>query len=156
MNKFFKVLVWVIILGAVCFGIYSVLPEYPKSFVKSFVQPVVSKEAKTRIEQVKSLNNQDVNATYKDILERYTNTSCWVYDKNASSGAEIVTFYGKGASINIKDVPKHEDRLYTSCAVKFTFEITGNSVTITAEIDNQPQDEVIRDVMIKQLYNGKN
>ena len=153
MKQFMKVLIWVVILGAVVFGVYMVLPEYPQSFMKSFVQPVVNSQAKTRINQVKALRNEDVNATYQEILERYTNTSCWVYEQG--TGVEKVTFYGKGATINIKEIPEHEDHLYTSTSVKFEFIITGNNVTINAYIEEKPQDEVIRDLMIRQLYGGK-
>ena len=153
MKQFMKVLMWIVILGAVVFGIYTVLPEYPQSFMKSFVQPVVNSQAKTRINQVKALRNEDVNATYQEILERYTNTSCWVYEQG--TGVEKVTFYGKGATINIKEIPEHEDHLYTSTSVKFEFIITGNNVTINAYIEEKPQDEVIRDLMIRQLYGGK-
>lgn len=150
MKQFTKVLIWIVILGAVLFGVYVILPEYPQSFMKSFVQPVVNSQAKTRIDQVKALKNTDVNATYQDILEHYTNTSCWVYEQG--DGTEIVTFYGKGATINIKEVPEHEDHLYTSTSVRFKFIITGNNVEIKAYIEDQEQDEVIRDVMIRQLY----
>lgn len=152
MKQFMKVLIWIVILGAVLFGVYAILPEYPQSFMKSFVQPVVNSQAKTRIDQVKALKNADVNATYQDILEHYTNTSCWVYEQG--TGFETVTFYGKGASINIKEVPDHEDHLYTSTSVKFEFVITGNNVEIKAYIQENLQDDVIRDLMIRQLYSG--
>ncbi|MCM1178940.1 MAG: hypothetical protein NC347_01695 [Clostridium sp.] len=152
MKQFTKVLIWIVILGAVLFGVYQILPAYPQSFIKSFVQPVVNAQAKTRIEQVKALTNKDVNANYQTILEHYTNTSCWVYEQNGAT--ETVTFYGKGASINIKDVKDHEDHLYPSTAVKFEFVITGNNVEIKAYIEDNLQDEVIRDLMITQLYAG--
>ena len=153
MKQFMKVLIWIVILGGVVFGVYTVLPEYPQNFMKSFVQPVVNSQAKTRINQVKNLKNKDVDATYQDILERYTNTSCWVYEEE--TGFETVTFYAKGARINIKDVPDHEDHLYTSTSIKFQFVITGNNVKITAFIGDKAQDDTIRDLMIRQLCSGK-
>ena len=152
MKQLGKVLILIVILGAVVFGIYMVLPEYPQNFMKSFVQPVVNSQAKARINAVKNLKNKDVDATYQEILEHYTNTSCWVYEQG--TGFETVTFYGKGASINIKEVKDHEDHLYTSTAVKFEFIITGNNVKINAYIENNLQDEVIRDLMIRQLATG--
>ncbi len=51
MKNFLKTLLWIVIIGAVLFGIYYVLPEYPQNFIKSFVQPIVNSEAKTRIQQ---------------------------------------------------------------------------------------------------------
>lgn len=154
MKQFLKVVIWVVILGAVFFGVYTALPDYPQSIVKSFVQPVINKDAKTRINQVKQLINQKENASYQKILETYTNTSGWVYAKDEVTGVETVSFYGKGATINIKDIPKYEDKLYTSCAVRFDFQISGSSVKIIAYIDGEMQDDTIRDLMIHQLNIG--
>lgn len=74
MKKFFKVMMWIIILGAIFFGIYAVLPEYPKNFVKSFVQPIVDSNAKMRIDQIKNLQVTDIEGvtgqTYQSVLEK--------------------------------------------------------------------------------------
>ena len=45
--------------------------------------------------------------------------------------------------------------LYTSCQVKFVFTITGNKVDITAYIDGEMQDDAVKELMIKQLFEGK-
>jgi len=155
MKKFLKVLMWIVILVVICLGIYTILPNYPKNFVKSFVQPVVNSEAKARINAVKNLTNQDVDATYEMILEPNTSLSFWVYEKNETDGTETVSFYGNGAYINIEGIEDHNDMLYTDCSVKFDFVIKGNTVKINAYIDNVAQDDVIKEVMIEQLKNGK-
>ena len=154
MKQFLKVVIGVIILVAICFGVYTVLPDYPHNMVKSFVQPVVNKQAKARIDAVKGLVNKDLDAGYQKILESHTTTYFWVYDLDEATGTETVTFYAKGAHINIKDIPDHEDHLYTSCGIKFEFKISGNTVNITAYIENQPQDEVIKELMLQQLLRG--
>lgn len=154
MRQFIKVLICVVILGAVCFGVYTVLPSYPQSFVKSLVQPIVNEQAKTRINAVKSLYNSDVDATYEQILELHTANPFWVYEIDEATGTETITFYGTKAYINIKDLKDHNDMLYTSCQVKFTFTITGNTVNITAYIDGVAQDDVVKELMIQQLKNG--
>ena len=69
MKNFLKTLLWIVIIGAVLFGIYYVLPEYPQNFIKSFVQPIVNSEAKTRIQQVQNLAVEGVDGqTYKTVL----------------------------------------------------------------------------------------
>lgn len=168
MKQFIRVVVWIIILGAVCTGIYFVLPEYPQNFVKSFVQPVINSTAKTRISQVQNLVAEGVEGvegvTYKMVLEKNTGMSCWVYDKDDATGVEYVTYYGNGASINIKDYKEYNGKLYTSCSVKFEFKITGSSVEIYPYIDgiarviedgaHVEQNKLVRKDIVDQLYNG--
>ena len=155
MKQFLKVLVGIIILGVIGFGVYTVLPEYPHDFVKSFVQPVVNSQAKERNKAVQNLYNQDVKAVYKDILEKHTKNRFWVYDLNETTATETVTFYGSDAYINIEDIADHDEMLYTSCQVKFVFAITGNKVEITAYIDGEMQDDAVKELMLKQLLEGK-
>ena len=150
-----KVLIRVLILGGVVFGVYSILPEYPHNMMKSLVQPLVNTEAKVRIDQVKQLTNKKLNASYADILEPNSKSAFWVYESDEVTGKEMVLFYGTGITLNIKDLPGEEDKLYTSCSVKFIFEITGNSVQITGEIDHKPQSEAVRDEMLRQIYTKK-
>ncbi|MDO5155626.1 MAG: hypothetical protein Q4D51_06645 [Eubacteriales bacterium] len=154
MKKFVKALVWILILGGLFFGVYTILPEYPHNLVKSVFQPMFDEMAKTRIDQVKNMKNKDLEAIYGQILENNnTRTQAWVYDKDENS--EKVTFYGRGAYINIKDVPDHNDYLYTSTSVKFDFIITGKNVKIKAYIEGKEQDDVIRDLMLRQIYTGE-
>jgi hypothetical protein len=152
MKKFLTTVIWIAVLVGVLFGIYMILPEYPQSYIKGLIQPLVDSQAKTRIEQVKVLKNQDVKDTYQNILETNTNTTCWVYEDDGA-GVEKVTFFGKGAQISIQNVEGYDDHFYdTSSSVKFEFLITNNSVTITCYINGEAQDEAIRDVVIQQLY----
>lgn len=155
MKQFLKVLIGIVILGAIGFGVYSVLPQYPHDFVKSFVQPVVNSQAKARIDAVKNIFNQDIQSTYRTILESHTKNRFWVYDLNETTATETVTFYGSDAYINIEDIADHDEMLYTSCQVKFVFTITGNKVDITAYIDGEMQDDAVKELMIKQLFEGK-
>lgn len=147
-----KVIIWIVVLIAVLAGVYLILPEYPKSVVKSVFQPVLNSQAKLRIDQVKSLENGDLKANYETILEGKVKTPTWVYE--SAGTVEKVTFQGSGATINIKDVEDHEDFLYQGCVVKFEFVISGNKVDIYAYIDGELQDDVIKDFMLGQLYIG--
>ena len=167
MKQFLKVVVWIIILGGVGFGVYMIMPEYPHDFVKSFVQPVIDSSAKTRIDQVKNLpigvKGLD-GVTYKMALTKNTGMNCWVYEKDETTGVETVTFRGNGASINMKDYTDYNGKLYTSCAVKFDFVITGNNVEIIpyldgtkmrsdADIGTEKDKEVLHNI-VSQMYGG--
>ena len=91
MKKFLKTVLWIVIIVGVLFGIYYVLPEYPQNFVKSFVQPIVNSQAKTRIQQVQNLAADGVDGqTYKTVLEKNTGMSCWNYEKDETTGVEYV------------------------------------------------------------------
>lgn len=148
-----KVIIWILVAAVACVGVYFILPEYPKSVVTSVFQPLVNSQAKLRIDQVKGLQNKDLNASYKTILEGKVSTPTWVYQSQGT--AEKVIFQGNEAKINIKDLPEHDDFLYTSCIVKFEFAISGSSVDITAYIDGKQQDDDIKKLMLQQLYLGE-
>lgn len=169
MKKFFKVMMWIIILGAIFFGIYAVLPEYPKNFVKSFVQPIVDSNAKMRIDQIKNLQVTDIEGvtgqTYQSVLEKSTGMSCWVYEKReAEPGVEYVIYRGNGASMNLKDYADYKGMLATSASVKYEFKITGNKVEIYPYIDGTlmhiedgkhvESNKAIKKDILNQLYNG--
>lgn len=166
MKKFFKVVVWIVILGAVLFGVYTVLPEYPHNFAKSVIQPIIDSEAKTRITQVKALTNKDLNnATYETILESEANTTCWVYEtREEEPGVEYVIFYGRGVSINLKDFVDYNGKLSTNAIVKIEFRIRGNNVDIYPYVDGTKmniedgkhvdQNDQIKLEIFKQLYSG--
>ena len=138
MKQLLKVLLVIVIICGVGYGVYMVVPEYPHNFIKSFVQPVVDVEAKLRIQQVKNL---DVNikglegVTYQAALEKNTGMSCWVYEKNESTGEEMVVYRGNGASVNMKDLKDYSGKLYTSAVVNFDFHIDGTKVEVIPFID---------------------
>ncbi len=165
MKKFLKTILWIAIIVGVLFGIYHVLPEYPQNFVKSFVQPIVNSQAKTRIQQIQNLAADGVDGqNYKTVLEKNTGTSCWSYKKDETTGVEYVIYMGNGASVNMKDYSDYKGKLYTSCSVKFEFKITGNSVDIYPYLDgvkmniedgkHVDQNKKVREIILQQLYGG--
>lgn len=166
MQKVLKVVIGIVILIAIGFGVYQILPDYPKSFVKSFVQPLTDARAKERITSVQNLQNKDVgNATYKQILEKNTGMSSWIYEtRETEPGVEYVIFNGKGASVNLKDYTEYNGKMSTSCVVKFVFKITGVNVEIYPYIDgvkmsiddgkHAEQNKAIRQDILTQLYSG--
>ncbi|MCM1497052.1 MAG: hypothetical protein NC124_01140 [Clostridium sp.] len=166
MKGFLKVVMWIVILGAILFGVYMILPEYPQNFAKSIVQPIIDSTAKTKIGQVKALTNKDLNgATYQTILEGKTNSKCWVYEtREEEPGIEYVIFYGKGVTINLKDYADYDGKLSTSASVKIEFKISGNNVEIYPYVDgvkmniqdgaHVEQNDKIKQDIFQQLYSG--
>lgn len=167
MKGFLKIIVWVAILISACIGIYMVLPEYPQSYVKSMIQPMVDTVAKGRIEAVQNLTNKDLNnATYKTILESKTENPCWIYKTDETTGTEYVVFYGRGVQINLKDWEDYGGKLSTSASVKIEFEIIGSTVNIHPYVDGRlmeitdgqhvEKNDEIRLVIFTQLFEGMN
>ena len=165
MRQLLKVLVVILIIGGIVFGIYSVVPEHTHNFMKSFVQPVFNSTAKEMIKEVQELKNGDLNdATYKEIVERNNGMTCWVYERNEGESVEHVIFYGKGASLNLKDYPDYNGLLTTSAQVKIDFQIDGNKVEIIPTIDGvkmykdgleyKDANETIRKDIMSQLLQG--
>lgn len=169
MKGFLKAVAWILVLVGVLVGVYMVLPEYPQSFVKSIVQPIVDSNAKMRIDQVKALTNKDLdNQNYATILEAKTKNPCWSYRKDETTGYEYVTFFGRGLTINLKSFPDYGGLLSTSATVKIEFEIIGGSqVNIHPYVDgtlmeinnpadnkNLESDKKIRLEILRQVYQG--
>ena len=167
MKGFLKVVVWIVVLAAVAAGVYFILPEYPQSFVKSVVQPMTDAVAKSKIESVQSIINKDLdNASYKTILEAKTKNPCWVYSKDEATGAEHVTFYGRGVSINLKEYDDYGGKLSTDASVKIDFEIVGSKVEIHPYVDDfenpleildgkhVDENKELRLDLLSQLYGG--
>ena len=159
MKGFVKVLIWIVVLAAICVG------EYPQSMVKSIFQPMVDSEAKSMISQVQSLTNKDLdNASYKTILEAKTKNPCWVYNKDETTGEQSVVFYGRGISINLKDWTDYEGVLSTSASIKMEFKISGRNVEILPYVDGKlmsikdgahvDQNDKIKLDILSQMYTG--
>lgn len=165
MKGFVKVVVWIAVLAAICVGVYFILPEYPQSYVKSIFQPMTDAAADLRIGQVQNMLNEELdNATYKAILEAKTKNPCWVYEMDEVTGAENVTFYGRGVTINLQDYGEYQGKLSTSAMIKIVFEITGNKVQIHPYVDgtlmeindgsHEEENKEIRMSILSQMHTG--
>lgn len=165
MKGFVKVVVWIVVLAAICVGVYFILPEYPQSYVKSIFQPMTDAAADLRIGQVQNMLNDELDkATYKTILEAKTKNPCWVYKMDEVTGAESVTFYGRGVTINLQDYRDYQGKLSTSAMIKVVFDITGNKVQIHPYVDGvlmelndesyEEKNKEIRTTIFRQMYTG--
>ncbi len=170
MKDILKKIVAILVIVAIFVGIYFILPEYPQNYVKGMVQSVADVEAKAMIDKVKQLPCKDVdNHSYEEVLTKNTTTGCWSYlsAEDSSDGYARVYYYGRGASVNLKDWPDYGGMLYTSAIVKVEFKIVDKNVEIYPYIDDlknpvyiddkgvhfQQNGDIKKDIF-QQLYNG--
>lgn len=157
MKNLGKVLIVIVILGAILFGIYSILPEFSHNILRSMYQAKFDDEAKVKIKATQELTNPNLKQNYKTILESHTDTKGWVYDKSEDGSTETVTFYGNKVSLILKEIPDHEDMLYDGTTVKVTF-VTDDEENITVNVylgnSSTPVDDVVRPYVFAQLLNG--
>lgn len=158
----------------VCIGILYLiyafaLPEYPKSIITGIVQPKINATASTRIEAIKNEQCKDVDGLpYSQIFANVKGSS-WIYvtPEKSSDGAEHVIFYGKDASINLKDWPDYNGSLmYTSTGIKMDFIIRGSGYELVPYVDDfknglvlydgkhEDANKQIKKDVLNQIYSG--
>lgn len=164
-----KIGVFLVFVG-ILFAIYAfALPEYPHSVIKGFIQPKINETANMRIQEIKNEACKDVDGlTYEQIFANVEG-SCWVYEtpEKSSDGAEHVTFYGKGVSVNLKDWPDYNGGLmYTSTSIKIDFVIRGSGYDVIPYVDDfdnglilydgkhEDANKKIRKDVLNQIYGG--
>lgn len=167
MKAVLKILMAVVIVAALCGGIYLVLPETAKVFVKGNIQYRIDDTAKTRIDETKG--NQvkytykdngikktfDPGVTYGDALEKKAKTTVWYCEDN-STGGYTVTFYGTKVSM---DLTKYgADGTYIDRTLKVVFDFKPNNSggytgSVSWYIDNEKCDESVTLAVIQALVN---
>lgn len=168
-NAVGKIIFVLVLLGALYLVYAFLLPEYPQSVVKGFIQPKIDSTANARIEEVKKAQCKDVDGlTYEQVFAN-AQTTCWVYvtpDKS-NDGAEHVIFYGKGLDINLKDWPDYNGgMMYLATSIKMDFIIRGNNFELVPYVDDfenglrlydgkhEEDNNKIRKDIMNQIYSG--
>lgn len=157
MKKIVGFLGVLIILAAIAFGIYSILPETQHNYFYSMYQMKFDSEAKAKILEVQSWQNPNLNADYKTILESHTKTRAWVYKKDVATGADVVTYYGSNMGMVLKEIPDHEDMILDNANVKVEFIKNSNGeivVNVYLAGEKTPVDDATKPFVFEQLLNG--
>lgn len=157
MKTFGKILIIVVILGAILFGIYSILPEFSHNIIRSMYQEKFDNVARAKIQATQELTNPNLNQNYKTILETNTDLKGWVYDKGEDGSTETVTFYGNKVSLVLKEIPDHEDMIYDNTTVKVEFVTDAEeNISVNLYLGNAttPVDDIVRSYVFAQLLNG--
>ena len=132
MKTFLKILVAIIIVGALCFGIYCILPETSQMYVKGNIQYRTNETAKTQVDKIKKTKIPGTEKTFGAGLEGLCKSCAWYYEEEAN-GDWMVTFYGSKATMDLTTAGM--DQMYTEQPMKVTFTVRNNSqVDIVMEI----------------------
>ena len=157
MKRLGQICIVIVILGAMLFGVYTILPEFSHNIIRAVYQDKFDDEARVKIKATQELTNPKLKKDYKTILETNTDTKGWVYDKAEDGSTETVTFYGNKVSLMLKEIPDHDDMLYDNTTIKVEF-ITNEKGEISVQVyigtSSTPVDDVVKPYVFEQLLNG--
>lgn len=164
MKTFLKILIAIIVVVAIAFGIYCVLPETQKMFIKGNIQYRTDDEAKEKIDILKANTISytetadngvsqvvDTGVTYGDALEKACKTTAWYYEKTAD-GSITITFYGSKASL---DLAKYNvEGIYVNQTIKVVFSFPANDKsTVSIYLEDELLSGEKRTAALKALAN---
>ena len=121
MKKIIKFIITILIVAAIGYGFYTLLPEYPQAMVKSIVQPYIDDVAKQKIFEQKNEKEKNTKTEYGVLLFDWGNTNIWVYENLEEENKEVVTFYTTGVSIDLGELPNNKEIFYSEASVKIEF-----------------------------------
>jgi hypothetical protein len=134
MKKLVKVIIAILVVAAICFGIYTVLPETTQMYVKGNIQYRTDDTAKSHVDEIKGLIAED-SVTYGTGLEKLCKSTAWYYEPGSDSENWTVTFYGSKATMDFTSDNISGVGLYTEKPLKVVFSVrTGGQVDITITI----------------------
>lgn len=152
MKTFLKILVALIIVAALCVGIYFILPETSKMYIKGNIQYRTNEEAKEKVDSLKSNTikiNQvadngttkvaDTGVTYGDALEKACKSTAWYYE-SAVDGSITITFYGSKVSLDLSKYGSDGTFVNKSLKIVFNFPSNGKSSVTVYVGDDQLND----------------
>ena len=164
MKTFVKILVAIIVVAAICGGVYLVLPETAQIFVKGNIQYRTNDEAKDKIDSLKKneIVYTDVQSngtekkvptgvTYGDALDKKAKTTVWYYEDTTNAGVRI-TYYGTKVSM---DLAKYgSDGTYIDKTLKAVFDFpAGGKSTVTLYIGDEQCDDAMKAAVLQALAN---
>lgn len=167
MKTVMKILLALLIVGAIFGGVYIALPETAKIFVKGNIQYKTDDTAKTRVDETKSnlvkytykdngiKKTYDPGVTYGDLLEKKAKSTVWYCEDNTTGGYTI-SFYGTKVSL---DLSKYgADGTFIDKTIKVVFDFKPNNSggytgSVSWYIDNDKCAEDVTLAVIQALAN---
>jgi uncharacterized protein YxeA len=163
MKTVMKILLAIIIVVAIVLGIYCVLPETSKMFIKGNIQYRTDDTAKEMIDKVKAneikytevadngtTKTVETGVTYGDALEKAGKSTAWYYEE-AANGNRTITYYGSKVSL---DLAKYgEEGVYVDKTLKvvFYFPADGSGSTVTLYYGDSTLDGTARTAALQAL-----
>lgn len=162
MKTFFKILIAIIVVAALCGGVYLVLPETAQIFVKGYFQYKTDDAAKEKIDSLKKNEikyaevqksgvEKTVNTgvTYGDALTKKAKTSVWYYEESTNGGFTI-TYYGTKVSMDLAKFGSDGTYIDKTLKIVFAFPAEGKS-TVTIYIGDQVCDDATKSAALQAL-----
>ena len=164
MKTFLKILLAIIIVAALCGGVYLVLPETAQIFVKGNIQYRTDDNAKEKVDSLKensivypdtqsngTAKKVDTGVTYGDALTKKSKSIVWYYEDTNNGGFKI-TFYGTKVSM---DLSKYgSDGTYIDKTLKVVFDFpSGGKSSVTIYVGDDQCDDTMKAAVLQALAN---
>lgn len=126
MKTFLKILLAIVIVGAIGFVIYLALPEEQKMYIQGNIQYRKDADAKEHVDKLKGIKVPGASdgITFGKGLEKLCKSTAWYYEKG-SGNDWTVTFYGSKATIDMTG--DGLDSVYTNKPMKVIFSVRNDS-----------------------------
>ncbi len=124
MKGFMKFIIAVVIVGAICFGVYCMLPERSQKQIDAVIQKMTDDDAVEHIDKIKNLTVSGYDVTYETGLNKLCKSSAWYYEY-VSDSVWKVTYYGSKASVDM--TTDGMDQVYTNANLTIVFTVRNNS-----------------------------
>lgn len=141
MKTLLKILVAILLVAALAFGVYCVLPETSKMYIKGNIQYRTDDNAKSQVDKIRNTKIPNTDVTFGTGLEKLCKSTAWYYEEQDST-TWVVTFYGTKATLDLSDVGK--DSVYALKPMKVVFTVRNDKeIDITIQIaDDTITDDV--------------
>lgn len=162
MKVFLKILLALVIVAALCGGVYLVLPETAQTYVKGYIQYRTDDNAKEKIDSLKAneivydavqangtTQKVETGVTYGTALDKIGKTTVWYYEDRTDGGLTI-TYYGTKVSM---DLSKYgSDGTYINKTLKVVFDFpSGGKSSVTLYIGDEQCDDTEKAAALQAL-----
>lgn len=139
MKTFLKILLAVVIVAALGFVIYLMLPEEQKMYIQGNIQYRTDEEAKEHVDKLRDIYVPNSDITFGKGLEKLCKSTAWYYEKGTGNDW-TVTFYGSKASLDL--TPDGFNEVYINKPMRIVFSVRNDSeVDITIYVDGSRESD---------------
>ncbi len=149
MKTFLKILLAVVIVAALAFVIYLMLPEEQKMYVQGNIQYRTDDDAKEHVDKIRDAKVPNSEITFGKGLEGLCKTTAWYYEQG-SGNDWTVTFYGSKATLDL--TTGGLDDVYTSKPMRVVFSVRNDSeVDISIYVDGTLMNDTAETVIYEKI-----
>lgn len=139
MKTFLKILLAVVIVAALGFVIYLMLPEEQKMYIQGNIQYRTDDEAKEHVDRLRDIYIPNSSITFGQGLDKLCKSTAWYYEKGTGNDWKV-TFYGSKASLDLTTGGLNE--VYINKPIEIIFSVRNDSeVDITIYVDGSRESD---------------